>query len=168
LTVAKHKLSIRAITPKLATEGEEFAVTYVVKNIGSTIFHGGNLLIQLTWPSIPGTIVTDPITIYSSIFSGSEFSSLEQKHTPLTAGYTFFTVNNATAIDGEPVEVFLPDGHRLWPTLLPNANQLFHAVRARSHEEISQRNTVWIAIISLAIIAVFQVLDWLFRFLWKI
>jgi hypothetical protein len=168
LTTAKHKLSIRAITPKLATEGEEFTVTYIVKNIGSTIFPGGNLLIQLTWPAIQGTIVTDPIAINTPLSLGSEFSSNKQKHTPLTAGYTFFTVINATATDGKPLEVCLPDGRQLWPTLVSNANQLFHAVRARTHEEISQRKAVWIAIISLAIIAVFQILDWLFRFLWKI
>lgn len=168
MAIAKHKLNIRAVTPKLSTEGEEFTVTYVVRNVGSTVFPGGNIQIQLTWPSLPNTVVTDPIAINSSLSSGSEFISYKQKHTPLVAGYTFFTVGNAAASDGKPVEVYLPDGRQLWPALVANANQLFHAVRARTHEEISQRNAVWIAVISLAIIAAFQVLDWLFRFLWKI
>jgi hypothetical protein len=169
LASPKHKLSIRATTtPKIATEGEEFSVTYTVKNIGSVPFPGGNLIIQLTWPLSSKIVVNHPVAIAGPLSPSSEKTSTEQKETPLTAGYTMFFVANANANDGKPVEVYLPDGRRLWPPLTPNVARPFHAVRARTHEEISQRNAVWIAVISLAIIAVFQVLDWLFRLFWKI
>jgi hypothetical protein len=99
----KHKLSIRANhKPELATEGEEFTVTYTVKNIGSDSFPGGNLTILLSWPSMSQNVgVTDPLVISKPLSPNSEFSSNEKKHTALIAGYTFFQVINAKANDGK-------------------------------------------------------------------
>jgi len=46
--------------------------------------------------------------------------------------------------------------------------QVFHSVRAQTHEEISQRQAVWLAIIALLLVVIFQGIDWVIRFLYGI
>lgn len=162
----KHRLSLRAKhTPSLATEGEEFVVRYSVQNIGDEAFPGGNLTILLSWPSMSQPLgITDVLDISQSLSPGSEFSSERKRYTSLLSGYTFFQVINATATDEKPVEIYFSDGHRLWPPPHSTHTQIFHAVRVRSHEEMSQKKTVRIILYSLVIIAVFQVAEWLLRY----
>lgn len=166
----KHKLSIKAThRPEVATEGEEFTITYIIKNIGDDSFPGGNLNILCSSSSMSQNVSdTDPIAINKPVSPGSIFLSNDIKHTAFVAGYTFFQVISASSKDTKKVEVYLPNGRRLWPSLYPPYSQIFHAMRTRSYEEISQRKVVWIAILSLAVIAGIQIVDWLIRFFMKI
>jgi hypothetical protein len=48
-----------------------------------------------------------------------------------------------------------------------NRHAAFHGVRARSHEEISEKKSVKLAALALGVVAIFQVLDWIFQYVLK-
>jgi len=156
-----YKLTIKTILPKTAIEGEIFKVTYVIMNISKTIFPGGDIYVIVSWPSIgPSMLVTHPIKI-KALKPGEQFQ-LSREEKPATSGMTIFTHPNVPflARNGVPIELYLEDGRKLV------AGQLIGGVRARSHEEISQARAVWIAAVSLVVLLIFQVIDWLIRRYW--
>jgi hypothetical protein len=84
---------------------------------------------------------------------GAPWTSHEFTETPIVTGYTVFTPANApfTAVDGRAIELYLADGVTL------SQNRPIGAIRARSHEEISQKQAVQIAIVSLVVVAIFEI-----------
>jgi hypothetical protein len=160
-----YTLSIEAITPKEVKYRELIPIKYVVKNIGNTTFPGGMIIVQINFAGI-SSVVTQVIDINQSIAAGGEFTN-KQEQTALSIGYVSFTVV-AVASRGttQPrnIEIYLPDGRRLYPPQMQTAAQLFHAVPAVSQEEISEKRGVWIAAISLLILIGFQILDWIFQY----
>ncbi len=91
---------------------------------------------------------------------------------PLCSGYTWFYVVYAEASDGKPVQVYKDDGVQIWPAQqvqLGNSPANFRrpidAVRARTHEEITERRALWVAAFSLALLVFFQIIEWIFRYL---
>lgn len=158
------RISIRAITPKLVTEGEASEVTYRIKNIGNVSLDHAIIYPVLSWG--PPEVTQDPLAIGS--LQPNDEVSFTTKFTPLRSGYTFFSVGGAyvrvpekadriikSFISGENL-VF--DGDRSF---------VFHAVRARSHEEIGERKSVKAAIIALVVVAIFQALEWISRYILK-
>jgi hypothetical protein len=75
------------------------------------------------------------------------------RETPIVTGYTVFTTTEISyrAIDGRDIVLYLPDGVTL------SRNRPIGAIRARSHEEISQKQAVQLAIISLVVVAIFEI-----------
>ena len=163
----RHKLRVKAITPELGIVGKQFTITYTIQNIGDTLFPGGCISIQLGWPSLTIGVV-HTIDISKPLSPGDEFRSTEYKELPLASGYTTFTVATVVSTDALPVEVYSADNRRAWPPYVPNAVQLFHATRIKCREEVIERIGIWIGATSLLILVVFQILDWIFRFIWGI
>lgn len=70
----------------------------------------------------------------------------------------FVPNQNFVQIPRGKVFLFLEDGRPLVQ------NMLFGAVRAKSHEEISQGREVLIALVALILIVIFQIFDWVLRY----
>jgi len=153
MSVPPYRLSISLRLPKIATEGEAFALTYEVKNIGNSNFPGGALNVIMSWPAIgPTMFVGHPLNV-GPLSSGQVWTSHRFIETPIVAGYTVFVPANIPfrANDGRAIELYLADGVTL------SQNRPIGAIRARSHEEISQKQAVQIAIVSLVVVAVFEI-----------
>jgi hypothetical protein len=165
-----HKLCIRAEhEPRVATEGEDVTVNYFIKNIGNSVFPGGTLTIQILWPSMGKALfIEEPLEISKPIEPNSELRVEARKLTAYTAGYTVFFIVGAIAFDKAPVQVSMVGGNVCFPLSKTGSGYSFHVIRAQTHEEISQRNALWIAVGSLVVVAIFQVIDWIFRFFYKV
>lgn len=153
MSVSPYRLSISMKLPRIATEGETFTLTYEVKNIGGSRFPGGALNVIMSWPAIgPTMFVGHPLTV-GPLAPNELWSSHEFRETPIVTGYTVFTQANAPfkAVDGRVIELYLEDNATL------SQNRPIGAIRARSHEEISQKQAVQIAIVSLVVVAVFEI-----------
>lgn len=166
-----HMLRIRAEhKPRVATEGEEFIVNYFAKNIGAKSFPGGTITVRVSWPSLGQNVIdTDVLEIDKPIAPNVELFCGSRKYTPMTSGYSLFNIIHATAYDQSPVSVYDSSGERCLP---PEGGErgipVVYSVRAQTHEEISQRKAIWIAVGSLIVIAIFQVIDWALRFFYKV
>ena len=87
-----YKLSIFAETPKTATVGKQFKITYHIRNIGNNTFLGGKILVKISWAVLEAsTFVSVPIEINKNLEPNEEFV-YTQKETPLASGYTLFTL----------------------------------------------------------------------------
>lgn len=148
-----YRLSISMRLPRIATEGEPFTLSYEVRNIGNTNFPGGMLNVIMSWPALGSALyVGHPLDV-GPLIPGETWPSHEFTETPPISGITVFVSANGpfTANDGRPIELYLADGVTL------SQNRPINAVRARSHEEISQKQAVRIAVVSLVIVAIFEV-----------
>lgn len=148
-----HRLNINIRLPEKATEGETFTLTYEVKNTGGSNFPGGAINVMMSWPAIGSTIlVGHPLTV-GPLALGEVWKSHEFREKPIVAGYTVFTPANIPfrANDGRDIELYLADEVTL------SQNRPIGALRARSHEEISQKQAVQIAIVSLVVVAIFEI-----------
>ena len=158
-----HALNVGVKAPKVAVEGKNTKFTYVVKNIGSTVFDG-TIQIMLSWNAYNQNVY-QPLNI-RNLAPNSEIS-LEYSQAPLMSGYTWFTVVGALATNGNPVEVFNEGGNnRLFPFQQIGNQPLIqplYAMRAKSNEERISQNALIVAAVSLAVVAVFQVIDWALR-----
>jgi len=158
-TPSSYKLSIEIILPKTLVEGNIFKVTYRVRNISGVLFPGGVVAVLVSWPNIgPSLLVNHPIPIKS--LQPDEQLEFSKDEKAATSGMTIFTHPGATfkANDGVPIELYLVDGRKLVP------GQLIGGTRARSHEEVSQAQAVWIAALALVALVIFQIIDWLLRY----
>lgn len=147
-TPPTFNLSIRAETPKTVAEGEPFKVTYHVRNIGTTVFPGGTIGVRVSWANLaPTNFVTHPININRPLPPNDSFT-VSKTETPLAAGYTMFTIfftknTNSIQVSGGRIHIYLEDRRRIVQGML------FGAVRAKSHEEIYQREELQVASRSL-------------------
>lgn len=164
-----YRLQIRGENnPKVATEAEKVTVSYFVKNIGENSFPGGELTIKnFSLAAGENTYVKEKLPIIKPIEPNSELLCGSSTLFPWASGYTMFNIVDATAVDKVPVQVYETNRNLCFPRTEDGA-YVFHSVRAQSHEEKTDRKALWIAVISLAIVAVFQVLDWAIRFFYKI
>lgn len=177
-----QRLQLTVTTPEVVTEGEAFSIRYRVRNIGTAVFLGGVVNVEISWPSLPPRVY-QPIIINRPLPPNDEFEENRYSQAPLVAGYTWFHVHNAVDSKGANVEVFNAGGTQLYPprqlNVSPTAVTYFmqpaHAVRARTHEEIYTRRSLiytkwamWVAVGSLAAVAVIQIIDWMIRFFLKI
>lgn len=87
---------------------------------------------------------------------------------PLTPGYTWFTVVGAVATPSGTVEVYNESGiTQLFPFVQIGNQQLvqpLYAMPARSREERELRRALLVAVASLVVIAVFQVVNWVIAY----
>jgi hypothetical protein len=153
VVVRPYRLSISMHLPKIATEGEPFQLTYEVKNIDNVVFPGGGINVIMYWPTIGNMmIVGHPLTV-PTLAPGASWVSHKFTEKPLVSGYTVFVPNNIpfVASDGKPIELYLSDGVTL------SQNRPIDAVRAKTHEEISQKQSVQVALVSLVFVAIFEV-----------
>jgi len=143
-TPPTYELSIRAETPKTVVEGEPFEVTYHIKNVGTTVFPGGTIGVRVSWANLaPTNFVTHPININRPLPPNDSFA-VSKTETPLAAGYTMFTIfftknTNSIHVSGGRIHIYLEDRRRIVQGML------FGAVRAKSHEEIYQREELQVA-----------------------
>ena len=152
MSVPPYTLSISMRLPRIATEGEPFTLSYEVRNIGNTNFPGGMLNVIMNWPALGSALyVGHPLNV-GPLLPGETWYSHKFTETPPITGITVFVSANIpfTANDGRPIELYLADG------ATPSQNRPISAVRARSHEEISQKHAVQIAVVSLIIVAIFE------------
>jgi hypothetical protein len=153
MSVLPYRLSISIRLPRIATEGEAFTLSYEVKNIGNTNFPGGMLNVIMNWPALGSALfVGHPLNV-GSLLPDETWHSHEFTETPPITGITVFVSANIpfTANDGRAINLYLADGVTL------SQNRPIGAVRARSHEEISQKQAVQIAVVSLVIVAIFEI-----------
>lgn len=122
---SSHRLSLSVKTPKTANEGKTFSISYRVRNIGSTSFPGGIIVVELSWESLPERVYQS-IPIASPLAPDEETAPKDNSQEPLMTGFTWFYVAGASASDGRPVEVFKNGGTRLWPhgNVVINGNNL--------------------------------------------
>lgn len=170
MTASVYRLSLSIITPKVVTEGEGFDIVYKAKNIGNTTFPGGRIVVELSWSSL-NEKVYQVININKPLPPNGETEPTRNSQAPLTPGYTWFYIADASASDGGALEVFKNGGTALWPHRqvtvgedVVQFRQPLHAVRARTHEEISQQRALWVAAGSLALLVLFQIIDWLIKY----
>jgi len=107
----------------------------------------------MSWPAIGSTMfVGHPLTVEPPS-PGEVWTSHEFGETPIVPGYTVFVPANIPfrANDGRAIELYLADAVTL------SQNRPIGAIRARSHEEISQKQAVQIAAVSLVVVAVFEI-----------
>jgi hypothetical protein len=173
MTAPAYRLSLSISTPKVVTEGETFGIVYKAKNIGNSVFPGGIVVVELAWSSL-NEKVYQVMRIDKPLPPNAETEPKKDSQAPLTPGYTWFYVADASASDGMPVEVYKNGGIQLWPhrqVVLGEATVQFrqplYAVRAKTHEETSQQRALWVAAGSLAVVAAFQIIDWFIRFYFK-
>lgn len=169
MTISQHRLSLNITTPRVVTEGETFDIVYRAKNIGNTTFPGGRIVVELSWSSL-NEKVYQVINIDKQLEPNWETEPIKRSQAPLTPGYTWFYVQDASSSDGVGLEVFKNDETQLWPQRqiplgqsVVQFRQPLHAVRARTHEGISQQRALWVAAGSLALLVVFQIIDWIDR-----
>lgn len=170
----QYKLSVSVITPKVVTEGVNFNIVYKVKNIGDTSFPGGQVIVAISWASLD-EIVNQPIEITKQLLPNEEMEEKKYSQAPLMSGYTWFHVAFAKASDNNPVVVFNTGGTQMWPyvqvasgTTIQYLKQPLAAVRARTQEEVLSQRALYVAAGSLAILVVFQIIDWILRIVWHI
>jgi hypothetical protein len=170
MTVSAYRLSLSISTPKVVTEGETFDIIYNMKNIGNTVFPGGRIVVELSWSSL-NEKVYQTINIDKPLPLNGETGPIRNSQAPLTPGYTWFYVADAIASGGGALEVFKNGGTQLWPhrqiTLgksVVQFRQPLYAVRARTHDEISQWRALWVAAGSLALLVLFQIINWLIQY----
>jgi hypothetical protein len=165
-----HKLSLAVITPKVATEAVTFKIRYKVKNIGNTIFPGGNVTVEISWASLDQKVY-QPIIINDPLAPNAEIEENRYSQAPLMAGYTWFHVFQAIANDGSSVEIYNTGGARIWPYQqiasgppVQFLKQPAHAVHARTREETISKWALVVAAVSLAVLAAFQIIDWILKY----
>ena len=159
-----HKLLIRGENkPKLATEGKESKINFFVKNMGDITFPGGELNI-IYFPVVLSdkAQIRETIRITEKIESNMEIFVGSGGLIPIASGYTMYCIVGAIAKDNIPIHVWEKNNKQCFP-LQGREAQVFHSVRAQTHEEISQRQAVWIAVGSLVVVAIFQIADWIMR-----
>jgi hypothetical protein len=164
-----HKLLITAKNkPEVATEGEKVLVKFFVRNTGETTFPGGEIAIRF-FPAVLGdnAYVHETLVIDDSIEPNIETPIGGGEVIPMASGYTLFIIENASATDEIPVQVFEANKQLCFPRVGSKA-QVFHSVRAQTHEEVSQRQAVWLAIIALFLVIAFQGIDWAIRFIFGV
>lgn len=94
-----------------------------------------------------------PIVINRQLAPGDEFEENRYSQAPLVAGYTWFHVHEALDSNRAVIEILNPNGAQIYPyrqlnvspTTVTFFRQPAHAVRARTHEEISQEEQVRIS-----------------------
>jgi hypothetical protein len=163
MSTTTHKLKISVEAPKAATEGVTAKYHYKVANIGVTTFNG-TIQIMLSWNGVTQNVY-QPLII-QNLQPSSEIK-IECTQAPLVSGYTWFTITGAVALDGNPVEIYNEGGNILFPFPMIGNQQLvqpLYAMRARSNEEVFSKNALVVAAVSLAVVAAFQVMDWVIRF----
>ena len=159
-----YKLSIRAENePKVATEGKSFTIKFFAKNIGDISFPGGNVWIYMRYSSLGNLIFyNEPIEISSPIEPNSELQFGSVMPTALAAGYALFHVQNASTSDKGQMQFFTCEGKQCFPPHI-GSGYFFHTVRIQTHEEIMQRWEIRIAFISLLIVAVSELANWIIK-----
>jgi len=110
VSTSPHELVLIIEHPKVVTDGETFEISYRIRNTGTNAFP---VIVEITCSSIIKKVY-QPINIIR-LSSGEETSPTKYSQTPLTCGYTWCYVVNATASDGNAVIVFKEDGPQLWP-----------------------------------------------------
>jgi hypothetical protein len=145
----QYRLTLEVETPPTVVEGEAFNIVYRVKNVGTAPFPGGHVTVELSWPSLDPKVY-QPIVLSNPLAPGQEFIERGYSQAPLVAGYTWFHVYEAAASNAVPV-IVLKGAAQLFPPQIHqqiSATQATymripaHAVRARTHEEISQEQQV--------------------------
>ena len=134
-----HKLSMWGENiPKVAVEGEKVSIKFFTKNIVDTIFSGGELALKYFPADIGITFFHEQtVTISKIINPNSEITGLLKDMVPLSSGYTFFIIEKFHAIDDKEIIVCESDEKECYPK--KSRVQIFHKVRAQTHEEISQK-----------------------------
>lgn len=167
MAAPEYRLCLKISTPKIVTYGEAFEITYTAKNIGNDPFPGGRISVELSWPAY-NEKVYQPVIINHILPPNTENEPTQNSQAPLVPGYTWFYIGNVIAVDGGRVLVFGENGGQLWPYLEVAPNQFMkqplHAVRARTKEEISAVRALWIAAVSLVILIIFQLINWVLQY----
>lgn len=133
-----YRLIVSVNLPEEVIEGEVFEGEYVFTNDSEVPFPGVNAGILVTWPEIGQALTVYDPTDLGEIDIGSQ-QTIPLKHTPPTSGITVFTINPRAfnrAVDGLPIEYYLPDGR------LITRGQLIASVRVKSAEEVLQEKTI--------------------------
>lgn len=158
-----HKLTVVVQAPEATVAGKTAKYSYKVKNIGTTPFDG-TVQIMLSWSQLNQNVY-QPLNIQN--LAPNSGVVIPYSQAPLMSGFTWFTVVGAVATKGGIVEIFNEGGNKLYPFPVYGNQPLIqplYAMRSKSPEEKELRNAFYVAVASLAVIAVFQVIDWLFRF----
>lgn len=155
-----YKLNIEAVLPDKVVEDKIFTVTYKIKNTGTNVFPGGNILIIVSLPENVGA-VSHPIALGSLQPNGTMEKSFNDMRA-IAGCSTYISADDTfQASNGGTIELYLPDGRRL------RKGQLFAFQRARTNEEVSQASSVKIAAYSLVILIFIQIADWFIRYYWR-
>jgi len=156
-----HKLLIRGENkPRVGTEGEKVKIEFFIKNIGDFTFPGG----ELGTYYFPVALGSTNTKIRGTIRITEKIEPNEQVHItageiiPIASGYTMFLIEDTKAIDNIPVHVWEINNIQCFPYKGREA-QVFHSIRAQTHEEISQRHSVYIAIIALFLVVIFEIIN---------
>ena len=157
-----HRLSVETTFPKKVVEGESFTVNYHITNIGQSPFPGGQLVVNVYWPTM-SVFVNDKNSLTVGALQPKESLDIPYENTALASGTGLFTCSSTShkANDGNPIEACSAKGRTL------SSGESIGVARARGQEEISQSQSVQVAAVSLVILVIFQMVDWVIRYFYR-
>ena len=160
MTEEAYKLRIEAEFPHRVVEGKEFKVTYKIKNIDTRTIPKGTIRVHIRWTTI-GRDFRDNQDIPIENLQPNDTLVTEAETRAMTAGMTVFSPasDSFSASDGKEIWLYHVNGKRI-----PKRG-VFAFVRARSHEEIFESWALKVSAISLVILIIFQIIDWIIRYL---
>ena len=142
----KFKKSVKAFI-----EGQEYEIHFEVTNIGKTLFPGGSLTVIADWPTPRPNPVVFHVPI-PSLNSGKTHKTDVKTSGCLSKGFCLFTIvfplyGPILANDGKPVDLYDLVRKKIRP------RYSFHSIKASTEEEKAEVYGLWIAAVSLAILA---------------
>jgi len=152
----KSKAKILGLPTKSFLEGGEYGVSFIITNLGSKPFPGGQMILKVEWPT--NQAVTFGFSI-PQILPGESFVEDEIGTNVLSKGYGLFFWKSASSSDGKPVRLFR---NRQSPIPVDKRSS-FHAIFGKGPEEIYELWGMLIAAFSLFIIALEKIsasLEW--------
>ena len=158
-----HYLEITVDAPKKAIIDEQYHVKYTIKNLNKVLFPGGKIIIAMFWSAIGNFLVNNhPMSIKE--LKPEEKISFDFDQVPEISGMTVLLRPDIPekpflAKDLKPIKLFLPNGNEI-----PHG-QVIHSIRVKSMEEISQVKNTKIAAWALVLLVLFQIIDWILRYL---
>jgi hypothetical protein len=162
--VITHRIKITVKAPAKTVKGVTANYYYLVRNVGTSTF-SGTIQIMLSWDNLTHNVY-QPLNV-TNLAPNSEVR-IDYSQAPLNSGYTWFVIAGATVTNIE----ILNDGNNIIFPYGQIGNQQFvqplYAMPARSPEEKELRNALTVAVASLAVIAIFQIIDWAVRFFYHV
>jgi len=167
---SKSLAKIGPIRSKDYIFGQKYKIWFEVENVGETPFPGGVLRIQIAWPQ--GLIVGHPFTI-KSLGPGEQLRTKIFDTDALAPGFALFYARPIEADDKKKVEMYRTSTRKFRPlTFIPPRPKVVlyhvHSIYAKQREEITGYWAMWISAVSLTILVIatiVQFIVWFVQFL---
>lgn len=138
--------------------GQKYKVWYEVENIGKNIFPEGILQILINWPN--GQFVGQRFRIKKLSPGEVHRTKIRITHA-LARGFALFFAGQIDSDDSKKVEMFSAPGRKLQPPRPRAKSYHIYSIYAKPKEEIVGYWALWSTIVSLAILIVTTVIQFI-------